>query len=151
MKDFSPIVLPLYTAGVELDKRTDTEHLFFKLHKKCIILTLLNGARVNRVSYKVTLTSLQNDFSGDLDTMELDLVGSGGHLVGSGGDHAHNSQSHHHFSAQHSFQNLLEDISTEENIDIPIMVNISRFFIFVKIHLIIFSLWESDNFTKSEF
>ena len=120
--------------------------------KKCNILTLLNGARMDKVSYKVTLTLLQNDFSGDLDTMELDLVGSGGHLVGSGGDHAHNSQSHHHFSAQHSFQNLLEDISTEENIDIPIMVNISRFFfIFVKIHLIIFSLWESDNFTKSEF
>ncbi len=66
---------------------------------------------------------LQNDFSGDLDTMELDLVGSGGHLVGSGGDHAHNGQSHHHFSAQHSFQNLLEDISTEQNIDIPIMVS----------------------------
>jgi hypothetical protein len=47
----------------------------------------------------------QAAFSGDLDAMELDLVGTG--------------QSD--FSNQHSFQNLLEDISTDENSDIPMM------------------------------
>ncbi len=132
MKDFSPIVRTSFIySRSRVWRANEVRQRAYAFFERGIYtknsLSFLNGARTDRVSCKVTLTLLQNDFSGDLDTMELDLVGSGGHLVGSGGDHAHNSQSHHHFSAQHSFQNLLEDISTEENIDIPIMVNISRF------------------------
>ena len=60
---------------------------------------------------------LKAAFSGDLDPMDLDLVASGQSdmdLVAPGQPD---------FSSQHSFQNLLEDISTDDNSDIPMMVS----------------------------
>ena len=57
---------------------------------------------------------LKAAFSGDLDAMELDLGGS-----------------QHHFTTHHSFHNLLEDISTDENSDIPMMVSFVGTFFFI--------------------
>jgi hypothetical protein len=68
----------------------------------------------------------QAAFSGDLDPMDLDLVASGQsdlHLVAPGQPD---------FSGQHSFQNLLEDISTDDNSDIPMMVGFCLPFIYFR-------------------